>query len=154
MNWYMTVCVVIFRFQAHFENVLKKCILKSQCILFLYIKWQILKRKQTMLLMWVSLSSTQWLWFLAHTYSLMSTVITSFGAHSVLISCVSWFCQHLTKVVGFFYYHLFVSSVFRKAVITTAVHQLKPAVALMIFPENTSSEQQPAAMSPTEVLVS
>lgn len=100
----------------------------------------------------ISFPSTQWLGFLAHTCSLMTAVMTSLGTHSVFVSCVSWFCQHLTEVVLFFFSRLFVSNVPIKPAIATAAHQLKPAVALMICPANTSSERQPAAMSPTEVL--
>lgn len=50
---------------------------------------------------WLFLSSTHWLSFLAHTCSLMTAGLTSFGTHRnhVFISCVSLFCHNLTEVV-------------------------------------------------------
>lgn len=60
----------------------------------------------------------------------------------------------MTEVVLHFFYPLSVSTVLTKTALATTEQQLKPAVALMICPANTSYEQQPAAMGPTEVLVS
>lgn len=94
-----------------------------------------------------------WLCFLAHTW-----LIGHSGHDQFWNSQKSRFHFPVVSLYdrggGEFFYHLFVSTVLIKTALPTTEQQLKPAVALMICPANTSCEQQPAAMSPTEVSVS
>lgn len=98
-------------------------------------------------------SSLYWLCFLAHSWLIGHSGHDQFWNpqksrfHFLVVSS----CD---RGGGGFFYHLFVSTVLRKTALATTEQQLKLAVALMICPANTSSEQQPAAMSPTEVSVS